>query len=364
MEEPAAHGEGRSEEARADGTRASGRMRRRRPPFGRIVGALFLAFAMLTVAWWLVGRVTADSRRLEIHRVAESATIEGSGEEPRTLRILTWNIAHGRGDVGPGLFRNFRGGDDETRLLRLVRIARVIRDADPDVVVLNEVDFRSSWSGGIDQAEILARATGFEVWVEQRNYDLQLPFGVLEFGNALLSSIPVDTAVWVEIPPHRRIEAVTVGAKAATLVRLDGPGGPLAVIPVHLEVRGAETRLGAADVFQELRGRERAPLILAGDFNSAPPAWPQTGDREGRASVGSSAVGELLDEGWRSLRARRGPGPGQWTYPVPRSDRAIDWVLVEPPLRVLEARVVEGTAGLSDHAPVLAVVRVSHAPDA
>ncbi|MDX1566854.1 MAG: endonuclease/exonuclease/phosphatase family protein [Longimicrobiales bacterium] len=345
-------------------------MWRERPPFARILGHLLLAFVLLSVAWWFVGRVTADSRRLEVRRVAVEATIEGTGRpgargagEPADsvarLRILAWNIAHGRGDVGPGLFRNFRGGDEETRLLRLMRIARVIRDADPDVVILNEVDFQSSWSGGVNQAEILARATGFEVWVEQRNYDLQLPFGVLEFGNALLSGVPLDTAVWVDIPPHRWIEAVTVGAKAASLVRLDGRVGPLSVIPVHLEVRGAETRLGAAAAFREVGSRESAPLILAGDFNSAPPTWPQTGDREGMAPVDRSAVGELLDHGWQSFRARRGPGPEQWTYPVPESDRAIDWVLVEPPLRVLEARVVQGTEGLSDHAPVLAVVRIS-----
>lgn len=325
---------------------------------GRIAVALVLALVMLTAAWWLVGRVTADSRQLQIHRTAESPTSEAATEGSSTFRILAWNIAHGRGDVGTGLLRNFQGGDDVTRTLRLMRIAQVIRDADADVVILNEVDFDASWSGRINQAEFLARALGYGVRIEQRNYDLQLPFGVLEFGNALLSTLPVDTAMWVEIPPHRRVEAVAAGAKASSVVRLDAPGGPVAVVPVHLEVRGTRTRLGAADVFRELRDREPAPVILAGDFNSAPPGWPQTGDLAGAASAERTAVGELLDHGWQSLRAAQPQGPEQWTYPVPEPDRAIDWVLVESPLQLLEARVVQGTAGLSDHAPVLAVVRI------
>ena len=329
---------------------------------GRI---LLLAVLALIVGWWAVGRITADSRRLEIHRVAvgEVGGSDPLGEGSGRIRVLTWNIAHGRGDVGYGLFRNFRGGGDEARLVRLIRIADVIRRADPDVVVLNEVDFQAVWSGGVNQAEILARATGFRIWVEQRNYDLQLPFAVLEFGNALLTSVPVDTASWLQIPPHRWLEAVTVGAKAASMIRLDAAVGPLGVIPVHLEVRGAETRRGAVPVLEEAREREPAPLLLAGDFNAAPPDWPQTGELAGATEVESTVVGALLERGWRSPRASGPPGPDAWTYPVPEPDRAIDWGLAEPPLEILEARVLRGTEGRSDHAPVLAVIRMPEDED-
>lgn len=351
----------------------------------RIVGRVLLVLLVVVAGWWAVGRATADSRRLEVRRLTvqnapdSAGTVgdRGAGDAPAAgvgqggieaagpdrgpgrVRVLTWNIAHGRGDVGYGLFRNFRGGDDEARLLRLTRIAEVIRSVDPDVVVLNEVDFQAFWSGGVNQAEILARATGFEIWVEQRNYDLQLPFAVLEFGNVLLTSIPVDTATWVQIPPHRWIEAVVVGAKAASMIRLEAPGGPLAVIPVHLEVRGPDTRMAAVRALERVREREAAPLVLAGDFNAAPPAWPQTGDRTGLPGVEATVLGMLLDRGWRSPRTLNPPGPDHWTYPVPNPDRAIDWVLVEPPLEVVEVRVLPGTEGLSDHAPVLSVVRIA-----
>ncbi len=317
---------------------------RRRP--GRALVVAAAALLTVTLVWWLVGRAVADTRRVEVHRrPGVEASIASSDS---TLRILAWNVAHGRGDAGPGLFRNWAGGSGEERVRRLEAIADVIEEADADVVVLNEVDFRSSWSGGLNQAEALARTAGYPVRVEQTNYDVRLPFAAFVFGNAVLSRRPVLEARRLEIPPHRRIESALVGAKRASVVRVETVLGPVAVVPVHLEVRSDRTRLGAVPVFRQLRAHETAPLVLAGDFNSAPPGWPGAGD--------STAVGRLLELGWSSPRTRGAASSEELTFPTTDLRRAIDWVLVEPPLRVLEARVLEGAGGLSDHAPVLAVV--------
>ncbi|HSR43540.1 MAG TPA: endonuclease/exonuclease/phosphatase family protein [Longimicrobiales bacterium] len=309
---------------------------------------LLVAFIGVTVLWWAAGRITADGRRLQV-RSWRQAPITIPDTATR-IRIVTWNIAHGRGDVGPGLVRNFRGGSPEERGARLARIASVLERADADVVVLNEVDFASTWSGGVNQAEVLARAAGYGRWVEQRNYDLRFPFATFSFGNALLTRLPVEGASWVGIPPHSRLEALAAGGKGASAVRVETRAGPITVVPVHLEYRSGETRRGAVPALDSLRAREAAPVILAGDFNSAPAGWP--------GAEGRTALGELLEMGWTSARAERGPSPGEWSFPTYDPDRAIDWVLVEPPLTVLEARVLAGPWELSDHAPVLAVVRV------
>jgi endonuclease/exonuclease/phosphatase family metal-dependent hydrolase len=275
---------------------------------------------------------------------------EPSPEVGAELRILTWNLAHGRGDEAPGLLRNFGGGDREDRVVRLARIAEVIRTTGAHVVVLNEADFRSSWSRGLNQAEVLARTAGYGTWVQQTNFDLRLPVGVLDFGNAVLTRLPVRETRFVELPPHSRLEALVLGAKAASLIRLETGRGPLSLVPIHLEPRSEETRLEALPVFRGLASDEAAPLILAGDFNSSPPGWAGAEAR--------TVVGGLLEAGWRSPRALGPPGRNQWTYPTFDPARAIDWVLVEPPLEVVEARVLDGTEELSDHAPVLAVVRL------
>lgn len=314
----------------------------------RGVALAVLVVLLVSVAWWIVGRATADSRRLVVRSWAEAPAAQEARSPADTLRILAWNLAHGRGDEGPGLFRNFRGGSEEERTARLARIAMVLRRVDADVVVLNEVDFDASWSGGLNQAEVLALAAGYPAGVEQRNYDVRLPFGTLSFGNAVLSRRPILDARWVEIPPHSRLEEAAVGAKEASVVRLSTGLGPLSVVPVHLEVRSQETRLAAVPVLDSLRLRATEPVVLAGDFNSSPPGWP--------GAAASTALSELLARGWRSPRTEEPPGPAEWTFPTYDPRRGIDWVLVEPPLRAVEARVVTGTAALSDHAPVVAVI--------
>lgn len=296
-----------------------------------------------------MGRTTAGDRRLSVHRRDAAGVPAPDSAAAPELRVLAWNVAHGRGDAAPGLLRNFRGGSEEERVARLVRIAAVLRRANADVVVLNEVDFDASWSGGLNQAEVLARAAGYRTRVEQRNYDVRLPFATFSFGNALLARAPVRDARWVDLPPHSGLEALVAGAKSASVVRLDTRIGPVSMVPIHLEVRSAETRRAALPVLARLPADESAPIVLAGDFNASPPGWPGAGD--------STVVDELLNRGWQSPRARTDPAPDELTYPMSDPRRAIDWILVEPTLRVVEARVLDVDPELSDHAPVLAVLR-------
>lgn len=315
---------------------------------GRALRLAALVLLAVATADWVVGRATAAARAVRVHHTPAAAAIPDPAPTD-TLRVLAWNIAHNRGDLRQGTLQNFRGGPEEVRGARLARIAGVIRAADADVVVLNEVDFDALWSGGLDQAETLARAAGYPTRVEVRSFDygaLGLDFA---FGNALLSRLPVDTARPVPIPPHSRLEAVVIGAKTAAVVELATAAGPVAVVPIHLEFRSEATRLAAVPVLEGLQD-DAPPLILAGDFNSSPPGWP------GARPV--TALGALLDAGWSSPRADGAPGAGELTFPSPDPRRAIDWVLAEAPLRVLEARVVRGAAELSDHLPVLAVVEV------
>jgi endonuclease/exonuclease/phosphatase family metal-dependent hydrolase len=67
-------------------------------------------------------------------------------------------------------------------------------------------------------------------------------------------------------------------------------------------------------------------------------------------------VDSLLTLAWTSPRALGAPDEGSFTFPTPALQDARDWILVEPPLRVLNVRVLHEADGLSDHAPVLAEV--------
>lgn len=316
----------------------------------RGAGAALLALATLTVAWAGVVRVTADGRALAVHPpAAEGSATAARSATADTLRVLAWNIAHGRGDLVQGTLQNFRAGRAETRAARLAGIAGVIREADADVVVLNEVDFRAAWSHGLNQAEALARAAGYPARVEQRNFDFALLFADFAFGNAVLTRLPVRGVRPLALPPRSRVEAALIGAKSAAAVELRTAAGPVAVVPIHLEFRDEDTRVAAVEPILELADHA-PPLILAGDFNTAPGGWPR--------AHGPTAVDALREAGWHSPRAARDPARATLTFPSPDPAAAIDWVLAGPPLRVLDARVLTGRPTLSDHLPVLAVIEV------
>ena len=304
--------------------------------------AVLLSAFVITVLWWSWGRATASERRLALR---EEPGAVAAQVDSGPVRILAWNIAHGRGDREPGILRNWQGSRSE-RLARLRRIADVIRNVDADVVVLNEVDFDAGWSYGVNQARFLAEATGYPFRVEQRNFDVRTPVESWAFGNALLSRFPIERTGWVELPGYSALEEWVVGSKEAAVVVLTTPGGRLAVLPVHLSFRSEDTRLAAVPVLDSVATALEPPLVLAGDFNTAPPGWPEVAD--------TTAVGRLLELGWTSPRATASPSPGELTFPTYAPVESRDWILAELPVRMLESRVVEGVATLSDHAPIVA----------
>lgn len=348
-------------------------------PTRRITATILTLVLVLTIAWWGVGRATATARKVVVREISPEAIqpVPGTVDSPATdsgakrestLSALVWNMAHGRGDVREGWRNNWRGGSREVRVARLARMTEVLREADADLVVLNEVDFRAEWSLELNQAEILARGAGYPYRAEQRNYDLQLPFFSLAFGNAVLSRYPILSAELVPLPPHSELEALLLGAKTAMVVRIATDMGAVSVVPVHLEVRSPETRMAALSHLRNLAARCRDPLILAGDFNSAPSGWPRAGKGwEGRESgpgtgLGGTILDSLLANDWTSPRARGKPSPAELTFPTVAPVDARDWVLAEFPLEVLNVTVLRDPAPLSDHAPLLAQVVLKEEP--
>ncbi len=95
-------------------------------------------------------------------------------------------------------------------------------------------------------------------------------------------------------------------------------------------------RANESDTLRALVEADPLPAIVAGDFNSTMHNW--TYDR---------ITGAGLDDAWRI----RGGGRSA-TYHVEAPIARIDFVLVDPQLRVLSAELIDETA-LSDHFPLL-----------
>lgn len=229
-------------------------------------------------------------------------------QAPPTLRILAYNIKHGRGMDGA---------------VDLRRIAEVIDRAKPDVVALQEVDSAVERSGRVDQATILGELTGMHS-VFGTFFDYQGG----RYGMALLSRYP-----FISHTNHLLPKGVEYRAALAGRIRVGDDGPEVVVVGIHLVWTGEERYSQAARLIEIFRG-ETTPVILAGDFNSTP----------------DSEVMDLLGTAWRVPPK----GEDRFTFPADAPDREIDYILYRPGERfeAVEHRVIHEPSA-SDHRPVL-----------
>jgi endonuclease/exonuclease/phosphatase family metal-dependent hydrolase len=321
--------------------------------------------ALVAFAWFLVNRQGARARAVQVFEgQAVPASNRRSPEEG--LVVVTYNISMGRGQADPT--SPWAGGRGAERAARCAAIGRVLADLGADVVILNEVDFDSTWSGAINMAKIIAQAGGYRWRAEQRNADVAFPFYRIRTGNAVLSRFPIVSASLLELPQadgivqwgagvqdrrsavQRRWAGRTAGLQVKGLrhsarVTIALPGaGEVEVWPVHLDPSNEAMRQVAAERLLELAAARPRPVILAGDFNTVISSQPQP-DR-------LTALDRLLADGVFGTDLSAGWGERMKSYPTTQPRIAIDWILATPPLQVIEQRAVP--CDLSDHLPVRA----------
>ncbi|WP_442481933.1 endonuclease/exonuclease/phosphatase family protein [Aeoliella sp. SH292] len=239
----------------------------------------------------------------------------GSLVQAQELRVLTYNIHHGRGADGR---------------VDLERIATVIKSAKPDLVALNEVDRGVNRSGKMDQPAELVRLTGLHAAFE-KNID----YDGGEYGNAVLSRFPLNNIENLPLPSQYR------GEQRGMLVVEVHPheGQQLWFAATHFDYRPDPTERvkSVAMIEKLLAGRfEGRKMILAGDLNAVP----------------DSDVVRTLSKKW--LVAESGD-----TFPAENPTKRIDYVLARPAeeWRVVSAEVLEAP-DQSDHRPVLVTLEL------
>lgn len=233
-------------------------------------------------------------------------------EAKPTLRVLCYNIHHGEGTDGK---------------VDLPRLAKVIRDADPDFVALQEVDRKTKRTGGVDQTAELARLTGLHA-----KFGKAIDYEGGEYGQAILSRFPLGATTIHTLPGEPAREQ-----RIAFEVRATVDGRELAFVTTHLHHLEAGLRERQAAKLNELFAAAKVPVILAGDLNATP----------------DSKVAELLGANWTIATA----DPQLLTYPAAKPTKQIDYVLFRPSaaFRPVSATVI-AEAVASDHRPVLAIL--------
>jgi endonuclease/exonuclease/phosphatase family metal-dependent hydrolase len=160
------------------------------------------------------------------------------------MRLLTYNIHKGVGS---------------DRRYRLERIIDVIREQDPDLVCLQEVDRHVRRSHYHDQPHLLAKQLGAAAHL----YQLNVPHREGGYGNLILSRWRFRTHSQVSIRQGRR------KPRGAQLVVVETPQGPLHLVNWHLGLREKERRWQALYLLSHSSFLQYAhlPTIIAGDYN-------------------------------------------------------------------------------------------------
>lgn len=229
---------------------------------------------------------------------------------------------------------NYRGG----WAARRERIARVIREAEPDVVGLQEVRRDPRQARGIDQATQLARMTGLRHRYAPSMRYWRWPR--IEEGLAILTPHPILRHVTVPLrwdptdrtDPNRRI------ALHATLALPDERR--LDCWVTHLNQRPPMRDASAVALRDALRSGP-APLVM-GDFNAEPD---------------SETMRTLCDAGyWDMWDVAHADDPG-CTYPADAPTGRIDYLFAGSEWNVERIeRLGVGSRALSDHCGLLAVL--------
>ena len=220
----------------------------------------------------------------------------------RSVTLLTFNVHHCEGLDGH---------------IDIDRVVAAIREADPDVVALQELDRGLPRSAEVDQPAVLAEAL-----------DLQLDFPPSltrrkgDYGLAVASTGPF-TSDKVPLPQLGEEEP-----RIAVVASFDG----WTLIATHLSTHSRSRRVQTA-ALGAIAGGIEGPVVLCGDLN------------QGRRSLSP-----LTEVGF--YRGREGPP----TLLRGLRRRAIDHVLARPPASVTALRTVPSEA--SDHLPLVAEVTI------
>jgi len=164
-----------------------------------------------------------------------------------SLKLATWNIHYGIGS---------------DRRLDMSRIISVLGEIDADVIGLQEVGWHRRSHKRVDQFAYLREHTAYDV-VEGLVRD---PLRA-QFGNALLTRIPVRETRWIDLKVAGHVP------RAALAVELETTAAPLRVVVVHLGLSPWERERQVRRLIEAILPDEGTPppTALLGDFNMLRP---------------------------------------------------------------------------------------------
>ncbi|KQZ81079.1 MULTISPECIES: endonuclease/exonuclease/phosphatase family protein [unclassified Pseudomonas] len=301
----------------------------------------------------------------------------------QALKVMTWNVQYLAGkryvfwnDLADGTDENPTPQD---MAFSLDEVARVIRDEQPDVVLLQELDDGAKASDYQHQLKLLQErladlypcSTSAFDWKAEFVPDPHI-FGSVGRQLATLSRYQIDHAQRLQLPvASANLISRQFQPKNALLVAYLplSDGSQLALLNTHLEraTQPDETLLAqvsaVAKALDKLESRG-TPWLIGGDFNLLPLGQYQRLPAEQRSPYSADSALHVLWDKYPMIpnnNEASGIDRARWLTHYPNDpnlsgpDRTVDYLFYSPRIKRVEATVrQDDTLRISDHLPVIA----------
>ncbi|MEQ9502983.1 MAG: endonuclease/exonuclease/phosphatase family protein [Deltaproteobacteria bacterium] len=336
-----------------------------------LVGALAFLLILVLAILWMAGGVQSPATTNQRVVVLDDAATSTATD---TLDVVVWNIAwgYGWGSEGTGHRKPRRHFERSIR-----QMGEVLRDAGADLVLLQEVDFDTSRSYGVDQARRIAEIAGLKYvayaeswtanWVPFPYWPVEDHFGRMHSGGAILSRFPIERNE-VELLPkpaenafHYNLFYLFRYLQAADVAVGDRS---VRVYNTHLEAFSRLNREQQAATIATKVAMYEGSTIFGGDLNSVPPESDVRGhypdephtDHDGDPTVATMRAIDGLADTIPATKFSADPA-AYFTFPAHEPNRMLDHLFVSKDWTVEASGVLKAAGDVSDHLPIYAKLR-------
>ena len=309
----------------------------------------------------------------------------------QALKVMTWNVQYLAGKRYV-FWNDLAAGTDEAptaddMAFSLDEVARVIRDEQPDIVLLQELDDGAKASDYQNQLKLLQERVADLYPCSAHAFDWKADFipdphifGSVGRQLATLSRYEIEHAERLQLPVSEvNLISRQFKPKNALLVTYLplSDGGQISVLNtrLHRATQPDETlqaQISAVAKVLDKFESHGTPWLIGGDFNLLPLGQYQRLPSEQRTPYSADSALHVLWDKYPMIPTNNEAGGidrARWLthYPndtnVSGPDRTVDFLFYSPRIKRVEARVrQDDTLRISDHLPVIARFLLPAAP--
>ena len=294
-----------------------------------------------------------------------------------TIRVMTWNIGYGALGSNADFFMD--GGKmvysstSERVQQNLEQMADTIREEDPDILFLQEVDRNSDRSYHVDQSAFFAEELPEAQYCFAPNFLVKFvpypipPIGKVDGGIETLSKYPFAEGTRIQLPCPFSWPVRLGNLKRCLLINripIEGEDKDLVLVNLHLEAYDSgEGKIAQTAMLKEILEKEVQDgnyVIAGGDFNQSFSNIDTSAyaPQEGKWQPGYIDTGSF-GEGWQFLMDESTPSCRSLDQVYDGADKdsfqfyLIDGFIVSGNLKVRSFRGIDKDFVNSDHNPVI-----------